>query len=117
MLNFAQFELSAIATRNDPPLSHERDPTLLPVCHRNDDGARFVGYLFACPMTAARSRLLLARRDFVATMARSIDVGSYGALFSGEAGDAACDDLYWQSPLGSEYESFGASCAGRSCGS
>ena len=33
-----------------------------------------------------------------------------------EAGDdAACSDLYWQSPLGSEYESFGSSCAGRGC--
>lgn len=58
-----------------------------------------------------------ARCWLVATMASSVDVGSYGALFSGEAGDAPCDDLYWQSPLGSEYESFGASCVGRSCGS
>ena len=34
-----------------------------------------------------------------------------------EAGDdVACDDLYWESPLGSEYESFGLSCAGRGCG-
>lgn len=31
-----------------------------------------------------------------------------------EAGDgAACDDLYWDSPLGSDYEEFGDTCAGR----
>ena len=31
-----------------------------------------------------------------------------------EAGDAqACDDLYMDSPLGSEYEEFGGSCGGR----
>ena len=28
-------------------------------------------------------------------------------------GDASCDDLYWSSPLGSEYESFGESCGER----
>ena len=34
-----------------------------------------------------------------------------------EAGDdVACDDLFWQSPTGSEYESFALSCAGRGCG-
>jgi branched-chain amino acid transport system substrate-binding protein len=51
-------------------------------------------------------------------------VSSYGddpeldALWDAcEAGDdVACDDLYWESPLGSEYESFGLSCAGRGCG-
>lgn len=31
-----------------------------------------------------------------------------------EGGDGqSCDDLYWSSPLGSEYESFGHTCAGR----
>lgn len=31
-----------------------------------------------------------------------------------EAGDgAACDNLYFQSPLGSEYEAFGNTCGGR----
>ena len=52
------------------------------------------------------------------------DASSYGddpeldALWDAcEAGDdVACDDLYWESPLGSEYESFGLSCAGRGCG-
>ena len=35
-----------------------------------------------------------------------------------EAGDdVACDDLFWQSPTGSEYESFALSCGGRGCGS
>jgi len=51
------------------------------------------------------------------------DVSSYGddpeldALWDAcEAGDdAACSDLFWQSPIGSEYESFGSSCAGRGC--
>ena len=32
-----------------------------------------------------------------------------------EAGDGgACDDLYWESPYGSEYEEFGETCGGRS---
>ena len=31
------------------------------------------------------------------------------------AGDnVACDDLYWESPIGSEYESFAQTCGGRS---
>lgn len=46
--------------------------------------------------------------------------GSYGsdAELDGywddcEAGDlAACDDLYWNSPIGSEYEEFGSTCGG-----
>lgn len=32
----------------------------------------------------------------------------------GAGDDAACDDLYWQSPIGSEYESFAQNCGGRS---
>ena len=31
----------------------------------------------------------------------------------GEGDDAACETLYWDSPLGSEYEEFGLSCGGR----
>ena len=61
-------------------------------------------------------------------------IGSDGGLFGSDAdtygddpaldalwdacdeGDVdACDELYWQSPIGSEYEAFGMGCAGRGC--
>ncbi len=29
--------------------------------------------------------------------------------------DQACDDLFWESPLNSEYEAFGENCGGRGC--
>ncbi len=29
--------------------------------------------------------------------------------------DDACDELFWSSPVGSAYESFGRDCAGRGC--
>jgi hypothetical protein len=62
--------------------------------------------------------------DFGATGAGGIDVGDgvddYGddptldALWeSCNAGNpSACDDLFWQSPLGSAYEAFGHTCGG-----
>ncbi len=53
--------------------------------------------------------------------ARGLHFGTYGsdpeldALWDAcEGGDnAACDELYIQSPFGSEYEAFAESCGGR----
>jgi hypothetical protein len=47
MRDLAQFVLSAIATRDNPPLLHQRDPTPSPTCHNNDAGTGSAGVLSA----------------------------------------------------------------------
>ena len=38
-LYLAQFEFSAVAAWNNPPLPHDRDPTPSSTCHSNDERA------------------------------------------------------------------------------
>jgi len=79
----------------------------------NDPPPEALEVIFAC--------LLGGASEDVDTGGATPDVNAYGddpafdALYDQcEAGDAvACDDLFWTSPLGSEYEAFGNTCGNR----
>lgn len=77
------------------------------MANRDDGGSRVIGSSPSTPPTASAP-----------TSAAEGEYGSdptldrlYDSCKDGNNGD--CDSLYWQAPLGSGYEDYGRSCAGR----
>jgi hypothetical protein len=84
-------------------------------------GSEYETFAFMCGGTGSSGDCITGLMPMPEDDTDANDVGDDATLNRlwtdcGEGDLAACDELFWTSPLGSEYETFGFTCGGRGRG-